>query len=400
MVTVKHSVWRKRRHLIVTALGLLLILLAMLTGRPVASSFYPLAAPSEDIAADPAIRAMMNQVTTANLTAYVAGLSGEQPIQVGGGSYTLSNRNTDGGTPIRKATQYAYERLAADGLEVSYQVWDGSGYPNVIGEQRGSGQPSRVYLLTAHIDDRAESPEDLDSIAPGADDNASGTAAVLAIADILSHYRFTYTLRYVLFTGEEQGLAGSGAYACLLRSLEEDVAGVVNLDMIAYEGDGDPVMELLTRPGNAADLAIADLFRDVISAYGLDLSPSIIGNDTCDSDHCEFWLQDFPAILAIEDEGDFNPYYHTAGDTLARLDAGYYTAFSRAALGTMAHLAQPLARSRRSLWDRSTPTPVDRPTLSAMLTPNPTCMPRASRTPTPTTGAPARGMIHLPLIWK
>ena len=206
----------------------------------------------------------------------------------------------------------------------------------MIAEQTGLTQPQRIFMVIAHLDSISNIPY---SYAPGADDNASGAAAVMAIADILSQHNFGCTLRYALFTGEEQGYYGSWAYAQSAYQSGEDIEGVLNLDMLAYNSLGSsPILELHTRPNSAEDLAIAELFDDSVWAYSLDLEPEIYTDGESFSDHSSFWNHGFPAIMAIEDWSDHTPFYHNTGDQLETLNLAYYTEFTKAALATFAHM--------------------------------------------------------------
>ncbi len=297
---------------------------------------------SPQLTYSPLIQRMANQITSSTLFNYVGALSGEQSTVIDGAPYTLLTRNSLTTTPINKATRLAYEHFMGLGLPVDFDYYNFSYYGNyyekrnVVAEQSGLTQPGRIYLLTAHLDSTSQSPS---SLAPGADDNASGSAAVLAIADILSQYHFGCTLRYILFTGEEQGLFGSKAYAAEARALGDNIWAVLNLDMLGYNSAGTPAtLELHTRPSNGSDLSIAYLFNDAVTAYSLGLLPIILQDRLSFSDHSPFWDQNYPAILAIEDWTDHTPYYHTTGDRLATLNMPYYTNFVKAALATFAHM--------------------------------------------------------------
>ncbi|HEX9027743.1 MAG TPA: M28 family peptidase, partial [Anaerolineales bacterium] len=314
------------------------------------------------LAADPLVQHMIAQVSAQQVMLYAGGLSGEWPVLVGGTPYTFTTRYSGAAIAIQKATQYAYEHFQTLGLNVNYQDYELGTLGlrrNVIAEQTGQTQPERVFLLTAHLDDMADSQNRL-SLAPGADDNGSGSAAVLAAADILSQYSFGCTLRYVLFTGEEQGLYGSSVYAGSLSANKEDVEGVLNLDMIAYDSNAQPRLDLHTRAGIADDERIADLFAGVVNAYRIPLEPEIIPDSMPRSDHAYFWYNGFPAILAIEDRDDTTPYYHTIGDRYSTLNRAYLTHFVQAAVGTMAHLGCPLeGRIRGSVVEQAGAVPLE-----------------------------------------
>jgi hypothetical protein len=288
----------------------------------------------------PAIQGMIDQLTSETLSTYVGNLSGEQSVTIGGDPYTILTRYTLTDQPIQKATRYVYEHFQGLGLQIGYDYYILPGYGvekrNVLAQQVGDEQPGRIFLLTAHLDSRSQDPY---NFAPGADDNASGSAAVMAIADILSQYHFNCTLRYALFTGEEQGLYGSIAYANDIVASGEDVEGVLNLDMLGYNTPGSAsTLELHTRPGNSGDLAIANLFADAVSAYSISLTPQILQDRLSFSDHAPFWDRGYPAILAIEDWDDHTPDYHRTTDRLGTLHMTYYTRFAKAALATFAHM--------------------------------------------------------------
>jgi hypothetical protein len=290
---------------------------------------------------EPLVQEMVAQLTPDDLYDLVGGLSGEWSVTINDAPYTILTRYTPTGTPITKATRHAYEILTSLGLATwfDHYMLYGAEKRNVIAQQGGLTQPDRIFLLTAHLDSTSHVNGDPYSYAPGADDNASGSAALLSIAEILSQYEFGCTLRYALFTGEEQGLYGSEAYAEVIHSQGENLQGVLNLDMLGYSTPGSaPRIELHTRPANAGDLAIANLFRDVISAYGFQLTPLILQDGEQFSDHSSFWYYNYPAILAIEDWADHTPYYHRTGDQLETLNFTYYTEFAKAALATFAHM--------------------------------------------------------------
>ncbi len=292
---------------------------------------------------DPLVAEMMAQVDSAVVYQYDGDLSGENQVTIGGQPYTISTRYSYSGEPIEKATQFVYEHFQSLGLEVAYHNYNWSGYNwrNVVATKPGLTDPDDIYIVCAHVDSISE-PAYRYTDAPGADDNASGTTAVMIAADILSQYGFDYTIRFVAFTGEEQGLRGSHAYAQDAYYEGDDILGVLNLDMIAYDSNADSIFELHAGSG-AGSIAIANLFADVVDTYDVDLVPQIITyGATNRSDHASFWDYGYSAILGIEDWQDFTPYYHTTGDQLSTLNIPYFTEFVRASVGTIATMSSPL----------------------------------------------------------
>ncbi|MBK8048014.1 MAG: M20/M25/M40 family metallo-hydrolase [Anaerolineales bacterium] len=330
------------KHLRVTlCTGLLFLaaVMAAVAGSVVTAGAQAPAAP------DPEIAALIDQVDTDTILDYADQLSGVTPAIIGGSPYTFTTRKTTSGEPIAMATQFAYEFLQAQGLMAQFAPWSACGLQNrnVVGERRGETRPQEIVLVAAHIDSYAEAGG---TVAPGADDNGSGSAGVMATAEILAAHTFARTVRFVFFTGEEQGVCGSGAYAAAAAARNDDIVAVINLDMIGYDAAGEPTLRLHTRwwnnPASAGDKAIADAFVGVVDDYELDLVPIVTRDGETASDHSSFWDRGYPAILAIEDDyDDFNPYYHSADDITTHFNAAYFTEFTKAVVGVAATLAVP-----------------------------------------------------------
>lgn len=290
---------------------------------------------------DPLIQSMVAQVDSGIITQYTKDLSGEWPVIIDGAPYTLTTRNTYSGVPITKATHYVRDHLAGLGLTVEEHVWQANRPPNVIGELTGETEPGKIFMITGHLDDMPSS-----GLAPGADDNASGSVAVMVAADILTQYRWGCTLRFAFWTGEEQGLWGSKGYAQRAAGRNENIAGVLNLDMIGWNTPGSPAdIDLHAKSTLPASVELANQFASVVNAYAIGLIPQVVPNGTSSSDHSSFWQYGYTAILGIEDYygiGDFNPYYHTSNDKFQHLDLGYYTEFVKASVATFAHMSDCL----------------------------------------------------------
>ena len=326
----------------------------------------------------PAVQAMMDQVTKAKLRSLIGDLSGEWPALIGGVPYTIATRNTDSGEPINKATQYAFEHMQASGISTQYYpwaIWDLSGNlrysnRNVIGEITGKTRPDEIYIISAHLDDAPYHS----SIAPGADDNASGSAAVLIAAQIMSQYEWNCTLRFALWTGEEQGTYGSQYYAGVAETNHENIKNVINMDMIGWNKVPSPNVNLFTVSQIPQSIQNAEVFSDVVGAYQINLIPAILKDYSMGyrSDNREFWWKNYPAIGVFEEhEYDYNDFYHTANDRLASLDLNYLTNITKAVIGALAHAGNCLASQ--------TPLPVTTPTPSSQ----PTSLPTNSPTPAP-----------------
>lgn len=316
---------------------------------------------------DPWVQEMISQVDSATVYSYTADLSGGWAVDLGGDPYTITTRHTDSGEPIHQATLYAGEHLAGLGLQVEYHQWDDATNPNVIGELPGLTEPEEIFIIGAHLDDRPSPPDP----APGADDNASGSVAVLLAADILTQFEWGCTLRFALWTGEEQGLLGSNAYAQRAYQGGEQIAGYLNLDMIAYNSGRSPEIDLHADPLLPDTLTVAQVFSDVVEVYNLNLLPEIVPDGMGSSDHESFWDYGFTSILVIEDLSDFNPHYHTSTDLLQHLDLAYFTDAVKGSIGTFVHVSDCLIRDGIGyvdghVWDASVGNPIPEATVSSI----------------------------------
>lgn len=213
----------------------------------------------------------------------------------------------------------------------------GKPYINVVATMTGQAYPNYEFLITAHYDDYSGSPQ---TYAPGADDNASGTAAVLEAASIMKDYGFMYTVRFICVTAEEQGLIGSDVYAEKASRRGDIILGVLNFDMISYDGNHDGNLEIHS---DSNSLGLMYLMENVNSDYGLGFTNRrvIINTGVDYSDHASFWTYNYPAVLGIEDDYDFNPRYHSTGDKIAIFDSTYFRKFCQLGLASLAAVATP-----------------------------------------------------------
>jgi hypothetical protein len=216
----------------------------------------------------------------------------------------------------------------------SFNSWN----DNVVCVKPGAAQPERHVVIGAHYDSYNGSNQ---TDAPGADDNGTGTACVLAVAELLTDFEFEYTLVFITFSGEEQGLYGSEAWASDAADAGMDIVGMINMDMLGYLAFGDtPDADIVF---NGASVDLRNLVDDCL-LY-------VPGFSTVDgslpfgasSDHASFWGNGFRAIMFFEDSGDYSPYIHTANDVIGPSANNF--AFMRQnvqlVLATTATLARP-----------------------------------------------------------
>ena len=282
----------------------------------------------------PVVQAVIDQTNIDSLTYFVKELSGEVQTIINGTPYTIASRHWNNASN-NMAANYIKEKLASYGLVTYDQNFSATGR-NVYGVQLGSQYPNKKYIICAHYDDMPSG-----STAPGADDNASGTAAVLEAARIFTQYDSKYTIIYALWDEEERGLYGSDYYAQQAALAGDSIMGVLNMDMIAYDSDNDGVGEIHIR-SIANSISLKDEMVLVNNTYSLGVTPSIINPGTGASDQASFWDRNYGALLLIEEYygGDFNAYYHTLNDLLSHYNLPYYLKMSKLTLATTATLAQ------------------------------------------------------------
>jgi hypothetical protein len=234
------------------------------------------------------------------------------------GVEALAQYDRESAAGFNAALALVMDRFAALGLQPRRECFqspdgrfnDDGRSCNVVAEQRGSGED--LVIVAAHLDSRNATFNDAQP-SPGAEDNGSGCAGVLEVARVLSARRPQASILYQCYGLEERGLFGSRAHADSLPAPAR-VRGVLNLDMIGFDGDGRLDASIETQP---AGRALLDVLAPLAARYTL-LEPEF-GLQTCCSDHMPYLGRGIPAVLLIENDWHLYPQYHTSGDTADRL---------------------------------------------------------------------------------
>ena len=103
---------------------------------------------------------------------------------------------------------------------------------NVVATLKGTTDPSRIYVVSGHYDSMCSSPTDAECDAPGANDDASGTAAVIEMARVMSKQKFDATIIFMAVAGEEQGLLGSTYFAEQAKQKNMNIEAMFTNDII------------------------------------------------------------------------------------------------------------------------------------------------------------------------
>jgi hypothetical protein len=242
------------------------------------------------------------------------------------------------------------DELEALGLSVERLPFDWAGAPeadlaNLELRFPGPVPDAPLLLVSAHYDTVPGTP--------GADDNGSGTVALLELARRLAGHRLEAELRLLWFDAEETGLIGSGAY---LRELSAEEAsrliGLINLETIGYTDPRPgsqrmpPGSRALFDPGDRGDfllilgnLGSAGLAQAVSRAMQPEHGESFrsatfallpgagwLFPDTRRSDHAHFWDAGLPAVMLTDTANLRSPHYHTPGDRIETLDLPFLAA--------------------------------------------------------------------------
>jgi len=317
-----------------------------------------------------------------------------QTLVAFGTRHTLSDTKSPkrGIGAARRWAQGRFEAISRDcggcfSVVTPSQMFTGPRVPSptevmdIVAIQKGSTDPDRVIILTGHIDSRVSDPLNAGSDAPGADDDASGVAAVLEAARILSRYKFAATIVYGVLSGEEQGLYGGKVLADYAKAqgwhvevdLNDDIVGgtqgmngVVNNTRVRLFSEGTRQTETAEEAkerrfaGGENDSASRNAAR-----YAKALAEMYLPNWTVSlvyrldrvgrgGDHSAFNDLGYPAVRFTENSEDYRHQHQDVrteggvqyGDTLAHVDFPYLakvTATNAVIAASMASAPSPPA---------------------------------------------------------
>jgi len=283
---------------------------------------------------NPAITELVEAVDPAALKGFVTYLTGEDPA-----SNILTRNSISQGA--KDASLWIQKQFDSFGLSTSLLTFRTDYSPNVLGVKLGATDPTKVVVIGAHYDSRGPSSTSATQRAPGANDNGSGTGAVLHIAKIFYEHNVTFdhTIHFITYSGEEQGLYGSAAYATQLVNEKTVVVGVINADMVSYRVSTEAAQ--CAFPSRYSTPALETIAREATATY---VSQLTIGITTaCCSDHQSYYNRGLPATGFFERNGAIaDPQYHKSEDLVAR--TGYdlelqYPLLTKAILATVATVA-------------------------------------------------------------
>ena len=242
------------------------------------------------------------------------------------------------------AVSYIDDMLVEYGCDSVYRHSFSSLYgDNIVGIALGARYPTtqNYVLIGAHLDDVPSY-----GYAPGADDNASGVAAMLEAARVMRAYEFENTIRFAAFNAEEQGLIGSNYLAAEASSENDTIIAALCYDMIGYVTA--PLLDTMrlryTTAVPGCSLFACEFYQTVADTYTqLKIRPVRYTGTTGSSDHASFWQYGYVSTGGIERV--LCPGYHTVGDTIGPTgfnNLEFATEVIKTAIAVLATLAVPI----------------------------------------------------------
>ncbi|MEU6064796.1 MULTISPECIES: M20/M25/M40 family metallo-hydrolase [Streptomyces] len=292
---------------------------------------------------DPRLAAALSGITPAEVERHLTALTAEGP------RWREDEKN------VRHTLRYLHDELSGYGYQVVPQQYGEAPHQvNLLATLPGRNSAAPLVEVGAHWDSVEGSP--------GADDNASGVAGVLATARALHAMgQYRRGVRFCLFGEEEEWMAGSREHVARIEADGEAVEGLIVLEMIGFR-DARPgaqrsplrIPGVFSPPTTGDFIAvIADLrslpFANAVQRSARQYVPGLrtypikrlggLLRDAARSDHLPYWRSGRRGLLVTDTANLRNPHYHKATDTLATLDLDFAADVIRAVAGAVAQLA-------------------------------------------------------------
>jgi len=248
--------------------------------------FHPTSRFFEEVTVKPEITAAVAQVNPANLRATVEFLSSFPDRE---------HRSEEPNKHIGPMKAKLEELIRGSQLPATVDLikHSSTGQQSIRVRINGSTRPNEIIVLGGHLDSINQSFGG----APGADDNASGSADIMeALRILLAQKQPERSLEFFFYAGEEGGLIGSAEIARDYKSQGKDVIAVLQLDMTLFPGAGDLTI------GSMTDYTSAWLRSYLETINGLYIKANIV-NDRCGygcSDHASWYRQGYPTLMPFE----------------------------------------------------------------------------------------------------
>ena len=209
--------------------------------------------------------------------------------------------------------------------------YQGTWQKNVVATLPGIYEPEVYNVVGGHHDSYSSGNPMV--FAPGADDNASGTAAVLEIARVIkeNNYQPESTIKFVTFAAEEYGLWGSVDYAQKALIAGMNIKIMINHDMISHTYNPVNQSQVDINRYSGFDY-LRDLAFYCIENYSV-LAPSNGSLNSAGSDSYSFWERGFPSVYF--EETNFSPYYHSPADTIGNYNMEYCAEVIKSSCATL-----------------------------------------------------------------
>lgn len=226
-------------------------------------------------------------------------------------------------------------------------TWQNTTQYNVVATITGTVYPDQYIIVGGHHDS-VSSNSDPYNLAPGADDNASGTVATLEMARVMmqSGYQPRSSIRFVTFAAEEFGLWGSKYYAQVADNADQNIRLMINHDMLANNAHPNWLVRLCPYDGSMDHSAYAAQITEQYTS----LTPWYDSMNSASSDSHSFWQRGYNVIYFFE--SDFSEVYHTDQDLVANIDPAYCAEVIKASVACAAVFADmPSAAQNLQILD-------------------------------------------------